>query len=66
MQISPVRRRSSLYRPASQGRKLELLENNRNVCFEMDVDQELAFEEIPCKWGVQIQECCWIWQGFIY
>ncbi|MEA1970620.1 MAG: pyridoxamine 5'-phosphate oxidase family protein [Thermodesulfobacteriota bacterium] len=39
------------FHSASQGRKLELLNNNRNVCFEMDVDQELVPEEIPCKWG---------------
>jgi len=42
--------RKLYFHSASQGRKLELLENNRNVCFEMDVDQGLAFEEIPCKW----------------
>lgn len=39
------------FHSASQGRKLEILKNNRNVCFEMDVDQELVSEEIPCKWG---------------
>ena len=39
------------FHSASQGRKLEILKNNRNVCFEMDVDQELVSEGIPCKWG---------------
>lgn len=39
------------FHSASKGRKLEILEDNRNVCFEMDVDQELVSEEIPCKWG---------------
>ncbi|MBW2630261.1 MAG: pyridoxamine 5'-phosphate oxidase family protein [Deltaproteobacteria bacterium] len=43
--------RKLYFHSASQGRKLEILENNRNVCFEMDVGQELVSEEIPCKWG---------------
>ncbi|MBW2651258.1 MAG: pyridoxamine 5'-phosphate oxidase family protein [Deltaproteobacteria bacterium] len=39
------------FHSASRGRKLKILENNRNVCFEMDIDQELVFGEAPCKWG---------------
>ena len=39
------------FHSALQGRKLEILENNRNVCFEMDIDQELVFGEVPCKYG---------------
>lgn len=39
------------FHSASQGRKLEILKNNRNVSFEMDVDQELVSGEIPCKWS---------------
>lgn len=36
---------------APNGRKLEILDNNRNVCFEMDVDHELVPAETPCTWG---------------
>lgn len=36
---------------APRGRKLEILENNRNVCFEMDVDHELVPGEASCTWG---------------
>ena len=39
------------FHSASQGRKLEILKNNRNVCFEMDIDQELVSGEAPCKYG---------------
>jgi len=39
------------FHSASQGRKLEILENNRNVCFEMDIDQGLVSGEAPCKYG---------------
>jgi len=38
---------------APSGRKLEILEKNRNVCFEMDVDYELVPGETPCTWGVR-------------
>ncbi|MDO9515202.1 MAG: pyridoxamine 5'-phosphate oxidase family protein [Syntrophales bacterium] len=36
---------------APNGRKLEILDNNRNVCFEMDVDHELVPGEASCTWG---------------
>ena len=36
---------------APHGRKLEILENNRNVCFEMDVDHGLVPAKTPCTWG---------------
>ena len=38
---------------APHGRKLEILKNNRNVCFEMDVDHELISGETPCTWGLR-------------
>jgi nitroimidazol reductase NimA-like FMN-containing flavoprotein (pyridoxamine 5'-phosphate oxidase superfamily) len=38
---------------ASSGRKLEILEKNRNVCFEMDVDYELVPGKKPCSWGLR-------------
>ena len=38
---------------APHGRKLEILKNNRNVCFEMDVDHELVPGETSCAWGLR-------------
>ncbi|MBW2599751.1 MAG: pyridoxamine 5'-phosphate oxidase family protein, partial [Deltaproteobacteria bacterium] len=36
---------------APNGRKMEILENNQHVCFEMDVDHELVPGEASCTWG---------------
>jgi len=35
------RRGEFYFHSASEGRKLDMLRNNRRVCFEMDIDQEL-------------------------
>jgi nitroimidazol reductase NimA-like FMN-containing flavoprotein (pyridoxamine 5'-phosphate oxidase superfamily) len=38
---------------APHGRKLEIIEKNPNVCFEMDVDHELVPGESSCTWGLR-------------
>ncbi len=36
---------------ASEGRKIDILHSNPNVCFEMDCSFNLSKHEIPCKWS---------------
>ena len=38
---------------APEGRKIEMLRANPNVCFEVDVDQELVEAEKACDWGMR-------------
>lgn len=38
---------------AIEGRKLELLARNNNVCFEMDIDHELVKGAKGCSWGMK-------------
>ena len=38
---------------APSGRKLELMEKNNYVCFEMDTDHVLVKAEKGCDWGMQ-------------
>ena len=38
---------------ASQGKKLDILRNNNNVCFEIDIDCEIIKADQPCDWGVK-------------
>lgn len=38
---------------AREGKKIEILKKNNNVCFEVDVRTELKKAEIPCKWGMK-------------
>lgn len=37
---------------AREGRKLEMMRANPRVCFELDVDHELAKGPAPCDWGM--------------
>jgi len=41
------------FHSAPEGRKIEIIKANPNVCFEVDVDQELVPGEIPCGWTVR-------------
>jgi nitroimidazol reductase NimA-like FMN-containing flavoprotein (pyridoxamine 5'-phosphate oxidase superfamily) len=36
-----------------EGKKLEILRKNNNVCFEVDIDHELIKAERPCDWGMK-------------
>ena len=38
---------------ASQGKKLEILRKNENVCFEVDIEHELIKGETPCACGMK-------------
>ncbi|MBI5569982.1 MAG: pyridoxamine 5'-phosphate oxidase family protein [Desulfomonile tiedjei] len=38
-----------------QGRKMEIIQRNPNVCFEVEVDVETVPGEIPCKWTVKFK-----------
>lgn len=40
------------FHSAGEGKKLDMLEENRNVCFEFDVDIEILQAEEPCDWGM--------------
>ncbi|MGZ7160061.1 MAG: pyridoxamine 5'-phosphate oxidase family protein [Methanobacterium sp.] len=38
---------------ASEGRKIDILNVNNNICFEVDIKSEVVKSEIPCKWGMK-------------
>jgi nitroimidazol reductase NimA-like FMN-containing flavoprotein (pyridoxamine 5'-phosphate oxidase superfamily) len=46
---------------APQGRKIEMLKANRNVCFELETDVELLRDPTACGWGTRYS--CVIGQG---
>jgi nitroimidazol reductase NimA-like FMN-containing flavoprotein (pyridoxamine 5'-phosphate oxidase superfamily) len=41
------------FHSAREGKKLDILRKNNNVCFEFDMDQELVESESACKWGMK-------------
>ncbi len=38
---------------ANKGKKLEILRKNNNVCFEVDINHELAKADQACDWGMK-------------
>ena len=41
------------FHSAGEGLKLEILQQNPNVCVEFDIDHEVVQDEKPCKWGMK-------------
>ena len=39
------------FHSANEGKKLDIIKLNNQVCFEMDVDHELLSADSACKWG---------------
>lgn len=37
---------------APVGKKIDILKQNNNICFEMDIDYEIIKSDIPCKWSM--------------
>jgi nitroimidazol reductase NimA-like FMN-containing flavoprotein (pyridoxamine 5'-phosphate oxidase superfamily) len=37
---------------AAEGKKLDIMAENSNVCFQMDIDHELIKGEQSCHWGM--------------
>jgi nitroimidazol reductase NimA-like FMN-containing flavoprotein (pyridoxamine 5'-phosphate oxidase superfamily) len=38
-----------------EGRKMDILRKNRNVCLEFDVDTEIIESENACEWGMKFR-----------
>ena len=41
------------FHTAREGKKIDILEKNNRVCFEVDCDHELVSDETPCKWSMK-------------
>lgn len=45
---------NSLYlHSAHEGRKIDILRKNNQICFEVDLKKEVVEGEDPCKWGMR-------------
>ena len=38
---------------ATKGKKIEILNKNKNVCFEMDINARVIASGTPCAWGMK-------------
>ncbi len=48
--------RNALYlHSAKEGKKIDIIKRNNNVCFEFDIDLEAVKSENPCSWAMKYQ-----------
>nr|WP_319373982.1 pyridoxamine 5'-phosphate oxidase family protein [uncultured Methanobacterium sp.] len=38
---------------ATSGRKINILKENNNICFQMDIKTQMVKSENPCNWGMK-------------
>ncbi|HML05207.1 MAG TPA: pyridoxamine 5'-phosphate oxidase family protein [Methanobacterium sp.] len=38
---------------ATEGRKIDILKENNNICFEVDIKNEIVESENACNWGMK-------------
>ena len=38
---------------ASEGRKIDIINKNNNICFEVDIKEEIIKAEDACNWGMK-------------
>jgi nitroimidazol reductase NimA-like FMN-containing flavoprotein (pyridoxamine 5'-phosphate oxidase superfamily) len=48
-----VRNNYLYFHSAIAGRKIDILQKNNRVCFEIDVDVETVKGDAPCSWGTR-------------
>jgi len=41
------------FHSAPEGRKIEIIKHNPNVCFEVDLDEEFVAADVACGWTVR-------------
>jgi len=56
---------NSLYlHSAMEGRKIEILRENNDVCFELDIQNELLESEMACDWGMKYYSVIGFGKGY--
>lgn len=53
------------FHSAPEGKKIEMIKQNRNVCFEVDIDHELVEAEKACDWTVRYRSVIGFGKAFL-
>jgi uncharacterized protein len=48
-----------------EGKKLEIIRKNNNVCFEVDIDHEIIKAEQACKWSFKYKSVIGFGKAFL-
>jgi len=58
--------RNALYfHGALEGRKVELIKKNNQICFEVDTDVEVVKSEKPCGWAMKYRSVIGVGRAYI-
>ena len=50
---------------AREGRKLDIIRKNNRVCLEIDIDHEMAINDVACEWGFKYKSVMGTGRAFI-
>jgi uncharacterized protein len=50
---------------AREGRKLDIIKSNNNVCFMIDTDREMIISDTACDWGFKYKSIIGFGKAFI-
>jgi nitroimidazol reductase NimA-like FMN-containing flavoprotein (pyridoxamine 5'-phosphate oxidase superfamily) len=53
------------FHSAPEGKKIEIIKQNSNVCFEVDIDHELVEAEKACDWTVRYRSVIGFGKAFL-
>jgi nitroimidazol reductase NimA-like FMN-containing flavoprotein (pyridoxamine 5'-phosphate oxidase superfamily) len=56
---------SLYFHSAPEGKKIDTIRQNDNVCFEMDIDQEVVRAETPCNWAMKYRSVIGFGKAFL-
>jgi uncharacterized protein len=59
-----VRNNYLYFHSSREGRKIDILRKNNQVCFEMDMDAEIVKGDAPCFWGTKYLSVIGFGQAF--
>jgi len=50
---------------AREGKKIDIIKQNNNVCFELDIDHELVKSATPCQWTMKYRSIIGFGKAFL-
>jgi hypothetical protein len=50
---------------ANEGKKIDILKKNNDVCFEMELEYELVEDQNPCEWSVKYHSVIGFGKAFL-
>lgn len=53
------------FHSAKEGRKIDMIRKNKDVCFEIDIDSELIEAEHPCDWSTKYYSIIGFGEAFL-